>query len=56
MRLWVRPDQLAKLNITVTEIVNAITPRTRSIRRVNLAVNQPREPAIHIFRSRAKAV
>src|SRR5260370_37980545 len=24
MRLWVRPDQLAKLGITVTEIVNAI--------------------------------
>src|SRR6266849_4842088 len=24
MRLWVKPDQLAKLNITVTEIVNAI--------------------------------
>src|SRR5258706_3814386 len=24
MRLWVKPDQLAKLGITVTEIVNAI--------------------------------
>jgi HAE1 family hydrophobic/amphiphilic exporter-1 len=24
MRLWVRPDQLAKLNITVPEIVDAI--------------------------------
>jgi HAE1 family hydrophobic/amphiphilic exporter-1 len=24
MRLWVKPDQLAKLNITVTDIVNAI--------------------------------
>jgi multidrug efflux pump subunit AcrB len=24
MRLWVKPDQLSKLNITVTDIVNAI--------------------------------
>ena len=24
MRFWVKPDQLAKLNITIPEIVNAI--------------------------------
>jgi len=24
MRLWVKPDQLAKLNITVPEIINAV--------------------------------
>ena len=24
MRFWVRPDQLAKLNITVTDIINAV--------------------------------
>src|SRR5438046_2833722 len=24
MRLWVKPDQLAKLNITVTEIISAV--------------------------------
>src|SRR5678815_4124844 len=25
MRIWVRPDQLAKLNITVPEIINAVS-------------------------------
>src|SRR5262249_58499487 len=25
MRIWVKPDQLAKLNITVPEIINAIS-------------------------------
>ncbi len=29
MRLWVKPDQLAKLNITVTEIVNAIQAQNK---------------------------
>ena len=24
MRIWVKPDQLAKLNITVPEIINAV--------------------------------
>ena len=32
MRLWVWPDRLANLGITVPEIVNAIQARTRSIR------------------------
>jgi multidrug efflux pump subunit AcrB len=32
MRLWVKPDQLAKLGITVTEIVSAISRKIRSIR------------------------
>ena len=29
MRSWVKPDQLAKLNITVPDIMNAISSRTR---------------------------
>ena len=30
--IWVKPDQLAKLNITVPEIISAVSARTRSIR------------------------
>src|SRR6267378_2646684 len=41
MRLWVKPDQLAKLNITVTEIVNAIQTQNR----VNPAGQLGGEPA-----------
>jgi hydrophobic/amphiphilic exporter-1 (mainly G- bacteria), HAE1 family len=41
MRLWVKPDQLAKLNITVTEIVNAIQAQNK----VNPAGQMGGEPA-----------
>jgi HAE1 family hydrophobic/amphiphilic exporter-1 len=41
MRLWVKPDQLAKLNITVTEIVNAIQAQNK----VNPAGQLGGEPA-----------
>jgi HAE1 family hydrophobic/amphiphilic exporter-1 len=41
MRLWVKPDQLAKLGITVTEIVNAIQTQNR----VNPAGQLGGEPA-----------
>ena len=41
MRLWVKPDQLAKLGITVTEIVNAI----QSQNKVNPAGQLGGEPA-----------
>jgi HAE1 family hydrophobic/amphiphilic exporter-1 len=41
MRLWVKPDQLAKLNITVTEIVNAIHTQNK----VNPAGQLGGEPA-----------
>ncbi len=41
MRLWVRPDQLAKLGITITEIVNAIQAQNK----VNPAGQLGGEPA-----------
>jgi HAE1 family hydrophobic/amphiphilic exporter-1 len=41
MRLWVKPDQLAKLNITITEIVNAIEAQNK----VNPAGQLGGEPA-----------
>ncbi len=41
MRLWVKPDQLAKLNITVTDIVNAIQAQNT----VNPAAQLGGEPA-----------
>jgi HAE1 family hydrophobic/amphiphilic exporter-1 len=41
MRLWVKPDQLAKLGITVTEIVNAIQAQNK----VNPAGQVGGEPA-----------
>lgn len=41
MRLWVKPDQLAKLNITVTDIVNAIQAQNT----VNPAGQAGGEPA-----------
>jgi HAE1 family hydrophobic/amphiphilic exporter-1 len=41
MRLWVRPDQLAKLGITVTDIVNAIQAQNK----VNPAGQVGGEPA-----------
>jgi len=50
MRLWVKPDQLAKLGITVNEIVNAIQTQNR----VNPAGQlggepAPKKPAIHVI-------
>ena len=42
MRLWVKPDQLAKLNITVTDIVNAIQAQNT----VNPAGKLGGEPAL----------
>ena len=42
MRLWVKPDQLAKLNITVTDIVNAIQAQNT----VNPAGQVGGEPAL----------
>src|SRR5260370_21227735 len=42
MRLWVKPDQLAKLGITVTEIVNAIQAQST----VNPAGQVGGEPAL----------
>ncbi len=42
MRLWVKPDQLAKLNITVTDIVNAIQAQNT----VNPAGQVGGEPAV----------
>src|SRR5258705_98933 len=41
MRLWVKPDQLAKLGITVTEVVNAIQAQNT----VNPAGKEGGEPA-----------
>src|SRR5246500_77073 len=43
MRLWVNPDQLAKLGITVTDIANAIKAQTA----VNPAGQVGGEPALH---------
>jgi len=42
MRLWVKPDQLAKLGITVTDIVNAIQAQNT----VNPAGQVGGEPAL----------
>src|SRR3989454_6007239 len=42
MRLWVKPDQLAKLGITVTDIVNAVQAQNR----VNPAGQVGGEPAL----------
>ena len=44
MRIWVKPDQLAKLNITVPEIINAVSSQRPS---------HTARPAIHLHRSRA---
>src|SRR5260370_1853692 len=41
MRLWVKPDQLAKLGITVTDIVNAVQAQST----VNPAGQVGRQPA-----------
>ncbi len=56
MRLWVKPDQLAKLGITVTDIANAIQDAEHGEsgwsggRRAS-----SRKPAIHVRRSRSRA-
>ena len=57
MRFWVRPDQLAKLGITVPEILNAIKAQNT----VNPAGQIGAEPApyrtgVHLHRSRARPV
>ena len=54
MRLWVKPDQLAKLGITVPEIVSAIQTQNT----VNPAGQVggepvPEGPGVHLFRARA---
>src|ERR1039458_774645 len=36
MRIWVKPDQLAKLNITVPEIINAVSETRRASRRARV--------------------
>jgi len=41
MRLWIKPDQLAKLGITVTDITNAIQAQSK----VNPAGQIGGEPA-----------
>ena len=40
MRIWVRPDELAKLNLTVPDITKAIQHRTYWSLRARLAVNR----------------
>src|SRR5260370_13856908 len=47
MRLWVKPDQLAKLGITVTEIVNAIQAQNKVNPTGQLGGEPP--PANHQF-------
>jgi multidrug efflux pump subunit AcrB len=54
MRLWVKPDQLAKLNITIPEIINAVNAQNT----VNPAGTVGAEPAtagpgIHLRGTRA---
>ena len=56
MRLWVKPDQLAKLSVTVTDIINAL----RAQNTVNPAGQIGGEPAppgpgVHLHRARARA-
>src|SRR5882757_8818009 len=50
MRLWVQPDKLAKLGITVTDIVNAVQAQNK----VNPAGQVGGEPTIHLFRACAR--
>ena len=53
MRIWVKPDQLAKLNITVPEIINAINaPEYRQPRR---QARRPAQPAAGIYLHRSRA-
>ena len=55
MRIWVRPDQLAKLNITVPEIINAVSSQNN----VNPAgklggTAQPAGRRFHLHRARTR--
>ena len=56
MRIWVKPDQLAKLNITVPEIINAVNSQNT----VNPAGKiggrpTPARAGIHLHRPAPKA-
>ena len=55
MRLWVKPDQLAKLGITVTDIVNAVQAQN-TVNPAGQVGGEPAadEPAIHLFRACAR--
>ena len=55
MRLWVKPDQLAKLGITVAEIVNALQAQN-TVNPAGQAGGEPAPdgPAIHLFHSRSR--
>src|SRR6476660_7181416 len=50
MRLWVKPDQLAKLSITVPEIINAIqSQNTVNPCRPNRRRARAARPGVHVF-------
>ena len=56
MRFWVRPDTLAKLDITVNDIVSAHPgPEHREPGRPGRRRAGPRRPAVHLHRARAGA-
>ena len=54
MRLWVKPDQLAKLGITVTDIGNAIQAQNTVNPAGQIGASPLRGPAIYLFRTRAR--
>jgi hydrophobic/amphiphilic exporter-1 (mainly G- bacteria), HAE1 family len=49
MRLWIKPDQLAKLGITVTDISNAIQAQNTSTPRVRSEVNQLQKTSVSLM-------
>ena len=54
MRLWVKPDRLAKLAITVPDIVSAIQAQNTVNPAGQVGSNRPRRAGIHLFRTGAR--
>ena len=56
MRIWVNPDKLASLGVTVTDITNAVkAPEQGQSRRPDWRRTRPSRSAIHLQRARSRA-
>ena len=53
MRVWVAPDKLAKLQLTVADLVNALSAQNVVNPAGTIGVSRPARPAIHLHRARA---
>jgi len=54
MRFWVKPDQLAKLNITINDLVNAINAQNTVNPAGQVGARRPQRAGVHLHHHGAK--